>query len=31
MRTTAIAEKENIAVSDDEYTDYVNSVYEESG
>lgn len=31
MLTTAIAEKENIAVSDDEYTDYVNSVYEESG
>lgn len=31
MLTTAIAEKENITVSDDEYTDYVNSVYEESG
>ena len=31
MLTTAIAEKENIAVSDDEYPDYVNSVYEESG
>ena len=31
MLTTAVAEKENIAVSDDEYTDYVNSVYEESG
>ena len=31
MLTTAIAEKENIAVSDDEYTDYVNSVYEDSG
>ena len=31
MLTTAIAEKENIAVSDDEYTEYVNSVYEESG
>ena len=29
MLTTAIAEKENITVSDDEYTDYVNSVYEE--
>ena len=28
MLTTAIAEKENITVSDDEYTDYV---YEESG
>ena len=31
MLTTAIAKKENIAVSDDEYTDYVNSVYEDSG
>ena len=31
MLTTAIAEKENITVSDDEYTDYVNSVYEDSG
>ena len=31
MLTTAIAEKENITVSDDEYTDYVNSVYKESG